>query len=192
MSFLLPIVLLAILFAVSQTSSASAQTGPAATQLTPSSAGPSLLVGLAIGDDRQLTPNFRWSEFYRPLDRVPDPDAYANYQVVAENLEIVRTAIGDRPINITPHGGWHPLNLGASEGWPVRTTNSRHRSPSVRAADKERGQAVDFYSPGLSVAELLQKVTELINQGKMAPGYLTAYHVAQTPGVGFVHWDNRG
>ena len=148
-------------------------------------------VPIGLGEDYELTDHFRWSEFYPPLDKIPPLQVWKNYHTIARILELVRSEVDDRPIIITPHGGWHPRDLGPEQGWPSRKLTSRHRSPSVRGPGRASGQAVDFWVKGLSGPAAYDALKSVIAAGDAPTGWKRLYNADGGPGVAFVHYDNR-
>lgn len=116
-----------------------------------------------------LTKNFSFSEFHCHDGTKVPPEYYPNVRKLAEQLEIIREALG-RPITI----------------------NSGYRSPRynkrIGGAKFSRhllAQAADFKDSVLSPVELRDLILRLINQGKIVPGGLGLYKT-------FVHYDIRG
>jgi len=133
-----------------------------------------------------LSDHFAWQEFFRPDDRTAPPDVLDGYTKLADKLEIIRSFIGDKPIVITPHGGWQPSDLGPSQGWPKRTKNSRHRTPSAREPEYRSGVAADFYVPDMPVDDLYDAIRVLQANSAIPKGGLGFY-----PSQGFIHYDTR-
>jgi hypothetical protein len=135
--------------------------------------------------DPQMTEHFRWSEFYRPNDQTPPESVISGYAKIANDLELIRGYFGDKPLVITPHGGWHPLDK-TGAGWPERSRNSRHRTPEDRAEKFRSGVAVDFSIPGIPIAHVYAGMISLRENRAIPPGGIGLYEKD-----GFIHWDTR-
>lgn len=136
----------------------------------------------------KLSDHFNWSELTQNVEPVSPPaDVAKGYKKLAGQLEIVRAWFGDKPVIITPHGGWHPPADSQVGDWPERGKNSRHKTPSLRAPGFESGVAADFRIPGMSAWDVYSGIKYLREQGTLPKkGGLTYY-----PKSGFVHYDTR-
>lgn len=125
-----------------------------------------------------MTPHFKLSEFATrdeangPSYVPTDPQILASLKKLAENLEVLRTELGNVPIII-------------QSGWRSKAHNTRVGG----AADSQHlyGRAADITVPGVTPGVVTDTIQRLIKQGKMTQGGLHAY-----PHYGFTHYDVRG
>lgn len=117
----------------------------------------------------QLTKNFRREEF-TCHDGTPVPPAYyANVQLLADNLQVLRDALG-KPVHIL--SGYRTPAHNAAVG-------------GAKASQHLVAKAGDLQVKGLSPANLHTTIERLIAEGKMKQGGLGLYPT-------FVHYDVRG
>ncbi len=127
------------------------------------------------GDAIQLTPHFSLRE-WRCKDGTPVPPQLAgNVQELAENLEIVRAALGGRPISI-------------ASGYRTPSWNRRSGAPRSQHL---YGRAADFRVKGIDPDKVAQICEELMHAGKIKAGGLHCYQ-RWPRRRGWVHYDTRG
>jgi uncharacterized protein YcbK (DUF882 family) len=120
--------------------------------------------------DNQLTKDFHLSEF-ACKDGTPVPEQYyENVKKVAENLQVLRDAIGE-PVFISGSGYRTPEHNKKVGGAP----KSQHLTAS----------AADISVKSLTPKQLAAKIERLIKDRKMKQGGIGIY-------PGFVHYDIRG
>ena len=108
---------------------------------------------------------------YKSNDGVPVPEQYyGNVQMLMNQMEVVRKALGNAPIHV----------------------NSGYRSPAHNAAvggvpgsQHPLAKANDFTADGYTPAQIKTVLQRLINEGKILPGGIGLYNT-------FVHYDIRG
>ena len=116
------------------------------------------------------TRNFKQAEF-DCNDGTPVPNIYkGNVQVLMEQLEILRVAVGQKPITINS-GYRHAAYNRAQGGSP----NSQHLV----------GKAADIVIAGMTPKQVAAQIESLIRAGKMKQGGLGIY-------PSFTHYDIRG
>jgi len=118
----------------------------------------------------QLTPNFHLDEF-ACKDGTPVPSI--NYDLVkslANNLEVLRRALGDKPITII-------------SGY--RTASYNKKIGGAPKSQHLKAMAADIKVKGYSSARLTLKIKELIDNKQMSKGGLAPYPT-------FTHYDIRG
>ena len=118
----------------------------------------------------KLTENFNREEF-DCKDGTPVPKIYyRNVQEVAENLEALRTSIGE-PVLVTGSG--------------YRTEKWNKKKGGAKFSQHLTASAADITAKNHTPKELATKIEELITAGKMKQGGIGVY-------PGFVHYDIRG
>lgn len=119
----------------------------------------------------QLTTNFRREEFAcHDAAQTPVPPAYyANVQQLANNLQVLRDALG-RPVHVL--SGYRTPAHNAAVG-------------GAKASQHLVAKAGDLHVDGLTPAQLHAQIEALIAAGKMKQGGLGLYPT-------FVHYDVRG
>jgi uncharacterized protein YcbK (DUF882 family) len=118
----------------------------------------------------QLTANFRLAEFASRGHIPTDPAVLANIAKLAQNLQVLRDALG-APITII--SGWR----------------SQAHNDAVDGAKKSQhltGLAADFIVKGHKPADVFAVASRLQREGKMDKGGAHAY------GKSFTHYDCRG
>lgn len=138
-----------------------AEGNPAAVKETPAAPKPPL---------QKHTGNFSLAEFASPDGEATPPHAQANLNMLIANLEVIRAALGNRPIAIS--SGYRSPAYNAKVGGAAR---SQHLL----------GNAADIKVQGLKPATVKKTIKQLIDQGKIEAGGLRAYST-------FVHYDRRG
>lgn len=119
---------------------------------------------------KKLSKNFDWSEF-QSHDGAPMPeDVKKNVQELVKNLEVIRTASGNKPIHI--NSGYRSPNQNEAVGGKSQSYHMK-------------GMAADFVIKGMTTAETRQLIEKLIKDGKIKPGGLGKYPT-------WVHYDIRG
>lgn len=126
-------------------------------------------------DDIQLTPNFNLRE-WRCKDGTPVPPQWVpRVKELAENLEVLRAALGGKPITI-------------ASGYRTPSWNKRSGAPKSQHL---YARAADFRVRGVSAELVAQTVDDLIGDGKMKAGGL--HHYKRWPRFrSWVHYDIRG
>jgi len=108
---------------------------------------------------------------YNSKDGIPvPPELYGNVQTLMNQMEIVRSEFGNRPIHI--NSGYRSPAHNKEVGGVI---NSQHLL----------GKANDFTISGYTPAQVKNKMEILITEGKILPGGLGLY-------PNFVHYDIRG
>lgn len=116
------------------------------------------------------TAHFNLSEF-RCRDGTDCPERFRGHlQELMENLEVLRTELGSRPINI--NSGYRTPSYNASIGGASR---SKHMC----------GMAADFTVSGVALSDVYDTIERLIAAGRMRQGGLSQYRT-------FIHYDVRG
>lgn len=116
-----------------------------------------------------LTPHFTLREF-RCHDGTEAPSRlWPSLRKLAENLEVLRAAVGGRRIHV---------NSG------YRTPTYNKRVGGARLSTHLYGRAADIAVEGMTAAEVADKIEELIRAGKMHNGGLGRYAT-------FTHYDVR-
>lgn len=117
-----------------------------------------------------LTAHFSLSEFKSKDGAKTPASVIPHLKELAENLEVLRAAVGGKSITI----------------------NSGYRSPAHNAAvggaknsQHVQGKAADIVVSGMTPSQVKAKIEQLINQGKMKQGGIGKYS-------SFVHYDTRG
>jgi uncharacterized protein YcbK (DUF882 family) len=120
----------------------------------------------------QLTANFRLAEFASRGHIPTDPVVLANIAKLAQNLQVLRDALG-APITII--SGWR----------------SQAHNDAVNGAKKSQhmlGLAADIIVQGKTPAEVFAVASRLQREGKIDKGGLHAYSGSYP----FTHYDCRG
>ena len=118
----------------------------------------------------QITEHFSKHEF-DCHDGSPMPSSvFVNVEKLAQKLEIIRSAIGNKPMSIMS-GYRTPSHNASVKG----ASNSQHLV----------GKAADLKVKGLTPTQLYLKIEALINQGAIPQGGQALYDT-------FVHYDIRG
>lgn len=133
--------------------------------------GAALLIRKIIRMNTQkLSKNFDWSEFQSHDGAIMPEDVKKNIKELVKNLEVIRTASGNKPIKI----------------------NSGYRSPqqNIDVGGKSKsyhmkGLAADFVIVGMTTAETRELIENLIANKKIKQGGLGNYPT-------WVHYDIRG
>ena len=119
--------------------------------------------------DKQLTKNFKLSEF-RCKDGTDVPeDLMENVQFLAENLQILRDKIG---LPITVISGY-------------RSPKYNRKIGGARKSQHMTAKAADIIVRGMKPDDVRDKILSLIKEGKMATGGVGRYTT-------FTHYDTRG
>ena len=126
---------------------------------------------MADNRDRQLTANFKLSEFKCKNGRDVPPELLANVQRLADNLQVLRTHLG-RPIVIM--SGYRDAEYNRRAGGAAK---SRHVT----------AEAADIRVPGMTAREVHDAVLLLIASGVLHNGGVGLY----TRLNGWVHYDVR-
>jgi hypothetical protein len=118
-----------------------------------------------------LTKHFTRQEF-DCNDGTPVPAQYmSNVIELAKQLEILRTAVGNKPINI-------------NSGYRTPTYNATLKG-AAKDSQHLQAKAADITIQGLTALQVYNIIEKLIAQGKMKQGGLGLYDT-------FVHYDIRG
>ena len=119
--------------------------------------------------DKQLTKNFKLSEFKcRDGTQVPD-ELIENVQLLAENLQVLRDKI-DRPITVI-------------SGY--RSPKYNRKIGGARKSQHMKASAGDIIVRGMKPDDVRAEILTLIKEGKMAKGGVGRYTT-------FTHYDTRG
>lgn len=117
------------------------------------------------------TANFNLNEFHSK-DGTPVPiELYPNIQALMENLEVIRTAIGNRPLIVS--SGYRSPTHNASI--PGASSGSKHTL----------GQAADIVVDGMHPDTVHDIILRLIEEGSISEGGLGRYNF-------HTHYDIRG
>lgn len=119
---------------------------------------------------KKLSKNFDWTEFESRDGATMPEEVKKNIKELVNNLEIIRTAAGNKPIKINS-GYRSPLQNEKVGG----TTKSYHML----------GMAADFVIVGLSTAQTRALIEKLIQEEKIKQGGIGKYDT-------WVHYDIRG
>lgn len=118
-----------------------------------------------------LTKHFTRQEF-DCNDGTPVPAQYmSNVIELAKQLEVLRTAVGNKPINI-------------NSGYRTPTYNATLKG-AAKDSQHLQAKAADITIQGLTALQVYNIIEKLIAQGKMKQGGLGLYDT-------FVHYDIRG
>jgi len=118
----------------------------------------------------QLTKHFRRSEFdCRDGSKVPCK-YMGNVRVLAENLEVLRAALGGNAVRVT-------------SGY--RSPDYNKKVGGVKSSQHLTASAADIQVAGYTPRGVQKKILELIRGGKMKQGGVGIYRT-------FVHYDIRG
>lgn len=118
----------------------------------------------------KLSPNFNWSEFESKDGATMPDNVKDNVKKLVNNLELIRTAAGNKPIKI--HSGYRS---------PGHNAAVRGKSKSYHL----QGMAADFDIKGMKTKEVYNLVNTLISKGVIPQGGLGLY-------PSWVHYDIRG
>lgn len=119
---------------------------------------------------KKLSTNFDWSEFESHDGAIMPEAAKKNIKELVKNLEVLRTAAGNKPIKI--HSGYRS---------PEQNENVGGKSKSYHMS----GKAADFHIVGMTTAQTRILIENLIASGKMKQGGVGNYPT-------WVHYDVRG
>lgn len=118
----------------------------------------------------KLTKNFKLSEFRSRDGAVTPHSVRPSLKKLAQNLEVIRSALGDKPITI--NSGYrskaHNYKVGSND-------SSQHRL----------GKAADIKVEGVRPSTVADTIERLIAEGKISQGGLGRY-------AKFTHYDIRG
>lgn len=118
-----------------------------------------------------LTPHFTLLDF-ASRGVLPEGEYLANVREVAEQLEVLRTELGDKPITVI--SGYRTPEHNAAVGGAPKSQHLQGRAADIRVAGMTPGVVADT-------------IHRLIKEGKMKQGGVGLY-----PQSGFVHYDTRG
>ncbi len=118
----------------------------------------------------QLTPHFHLDEF-ACRDGTPVPcELVENVRLLAEQLEVLREALGGSPIKVT-------------SGY--RTPDYNREVGGAKKSQHLKAKAADIQVRNVEPAFVWKNVLRLIREGKMLPGGVGRYRT-------FTHYDIRG
>lgn len=120
--------------------------------------------------EMKITEHFSWEEAKcKDGTQVPE-ELRPNAILVATEMEVLRTGLGDEPIDV--HSWYRTKAYNAKIG-------GKPLSQHLRAT------AIDFSVKGFTSAQLKEKIEQLIKEGMMKEGGIGLY-------PNFVHYDIRG
>lgn len=117
----------------------------------------------------KLTEHFQLQEF-ASRGVLPTGEALRNVEFLAQQLEVLRAEIGDKPIVIL--SGYRTVAHNTDVGGAPKSQHLRGRAADIRVA-------------GMTPAEVAAAIERLILGGKMEQGGVGIYPT-------FVHYDTRG
>jgi uncharacterized protein YcbK (DUF882 family) len=119
---------------------------------------------------KKLSRNFDWSEFESHDGAIMPESAKNNIKELVKNLEVIRTASGNKPIRI--NSGYRS---------PQQNANVNGKSKSYHL----QGMAADFVIVGMTTKQTRDLIENLIAAGKIKQGGIGNYPT-------WVHYDIRG
>jgi len=119
---------------------------------------------------KKLSRNFDWSEFESNDGAIMPEAAKNNIKELVKNLEVIRTASGNKPIRI--NSGYRS---------PQQNENVGGKSKSYHM----QGMAADFVIVGMTTKQTRDLIENLIAAGKIKQGGIGKYST-------WVHYDIRG
>ena len=130
-----------------------------------------------LDGSRYATPNFSWAELTVTQTGLPNhPTEYHHstaLRLTAQNMEVVRKFLGDRPIRIT--SGWRSSAVNTAVG-------------GSDTSDHMEGHAVDFTHADLSPQTVFQKIAKSWIGFDQLIGYKNMNHISFAPTMRREHW----
>lgn len=120
--------------------------------------------------NKKLSTNFDWKEFESNDGAVMPESVKIQIQELAKNLEIIRSAIGNKKMKIS--SGYRSPEQNEAVGGKSQSYHMK-------------GMAVDFYVPGMTTKQVRDVIETLISQRKIKQGGIGKYNT-------WVHYDIRG